>query len=113
MAKSVVSSLKYNGDGKELITVINETCMRMGLTIKSGVNINKGYIIEASERLRILSTNWPISFKIEIEVMGKDIWAVIITASCFLTSITQETNMQNKANEIVQLIKTLGSGTIT
>lgn len=112
MSKSAISSFKFAGDLSALHQATQTACERMSLKVKAGDLTESGFLIKASERMKWLTTNWPVSFKISAEKVGSE-WAVIVAGGSSMGSITQDHNNQQKAAELANLIKTLVPGTVS
>lgn len=107
MSKEATASFKYAGDVEALQAACVDACRQTSLKIKSeSAEATNGFSIEASEKMKWLTTNWPVSFRIRVQRSG-DKWAVIVTAGTKLFSATQDFNNQHKAKELADLIQTL------
>jgi len=112
MSKTAIDSFRYSGDIVGLKKAALTACERMGLKLKSETQTDAGLNIEAGEKMKWLTTNWPVSFNVSAEKVGDD-WAVIVTGGARMVSITQDTNNQQKAMELCNLIKTLSPGKVS
>ncbi|MGA2883760.1 MAG: SHOCT domain-containing protein [Halobacteriota archaeon] len=94
----------YSGAPKDLLAGVHRAIQKMNLTKKSE-NINDyTFSIDASEKTKLVSTSWPIHFKIESSFMN-GISELNVEASSKLTSITQSHSNKKKTNEFLDLVK--------
>lgn len=107
MSKAATASFRYVGNLEALRKACLDACQQMSLKVKSQtLNGPEGFQIEASEKMKWMTTNWPVSFKIVAKSSGTD-WAVLVTAGTAMFSITQDFNNQHKARELADLIQVL------
>ena len=105
MSKDVTAAYIYNGTPKTLLSGVLKAVEKMNLTAKHENVKDNSFSIEVSEKMKWISTNWPIKFKIESSFMNGTS-TLIVKASSTLTSITQEISNQAKVNEFLDLVKT-------
>lgn len=106
MSKDATASFKYGGEVGDLLDATRRACDNMSLRRKSEKSDSHGFTIEAREKMRWLTTNWPVSFSISAQPSGDD-WAVIVTAGSKMFSLTQDTNNRAKARELASMIESL------
>jgi len=112
MAKSAIASFKYRGNLDDLYSAILESCGSMRLKVGEQLLRESSAFVQAKEPMKWLTTNWPISFDIAV-TRKADHWAVLVTGTCGMYSITQDRNIQDKVNELSGLIRTLSPGAST
>ncbi len=105
MSKDVTAAYIYNGTPNTLLSGVLKAIEKMNLTNKYENVIDNSFSIEVSEKMKWLSTNWPIKFKIESSFMNGTS-TLVVKASSTLTSYTQEFSNQAKINEFLDLVKT-------
>jgi len=105
MSKDITAAYVYKGSTEKLLEAVRKAINNMGLNIKNQ-NINKeSFSFEVSEKMKWLTTNWPIKFRVD-STFANGSSTLIIKASSTLTSYTQEFSNQAKINEFLDLVKT-------
>jgi len=100
------SNLAYchGGDREKLLNGVKRACQKMSLVIKEERILDKGFSITASQKINWLSTNWPMKFVIDAELIEES-YTLFISGASAMGSITQSSNNHAKAQELLSLIQ--------
>jgi hypothetical protein len=104
MSKDVTVGYRHAGNLEDLLSAVKQAIGEMGLVLRNEQASDESFRIEAGERMRWLTTNWPVKFDIKA-VREDDCNRLIIHAWASLFSITQEFSTNAKAQEFLGLIK--------
>lgn len=108
MVDSATLAYKYNGKLNDLRDGVIKSCEKMSLSIKDELIKEDEFRLIVSQKINILSTNWPVKFEITAERIGPS-FTLIIKGDSIMGSITQSSNNSAKANELLTLIKIYAS----
>jgi uncharacterized protein YecT (DUF1311 family)/ribosomal protein L40E len=108
MVDSATLAYKYNGKLNDLRDGVIKSCEKMALSIKDELIKEDEFRLIASQKINIISTNWPVKFEITAERIGQS-FTLIIKGDSIMGSITQSSNNSAKANELLTLIKIYAS----
>jgi len=104
MSKVSTVGYGYRGDPGLLLKGTIRAIEQMKLVIHEKSVSERSFKLAASEKMKWLTTNWPIKFEIEATHEGGQS-TLVVRGGTLLTSITQEFNNQAKVQELVDLIK--------
>ena len=99
MSKAATQSFRYSGGVEGLRQAVLKSCDRMKLNLKEDRATPDGFQIKASEGMKWLTTNWPVTFEVTAESAGEDI-AVLVSAGTAMFSLTQDFNNSGRAEEL-------------
>jgi hypothetical protein len=103
---SSIASFKYSGSLDALDDAVCRALDRLKVRRELIVRKEGGFAYAAHERLRLLSTNWPVTYQI-IVASSAGAWAVTVEAGSKLSPITQDAYNSTRAQELADLIITL------
>lgn len=104
MSKEISAGYNYRGDFRVLLEAVRKAIEQMKLNTNSSKITDSSFSFEVAEKMKWLTTNWPIKFSIEaIDKNGTS--TLIVHARSTLTSITQEFSNKAKVQELVELVK--------
>lgn len=104
MAKSAFASFTHPAGLGALMNAVVKAAERMKLKHGAESQGPEGFVIIAREPMRWLTTNYPITFRVEATPTAGSC-AVTIEASCALPSITQDRHNAQRAQELADLIR--------
>lgn len=104
MSKDITVAYNYNGDFSKLKSAVYQAIQKMNLNTKIDYSSDSHISVEVSEKMKWLSTNWPVSFKIESQNSDNGL-TLVVKVGTILTSYTQEISNQAKINEFIDLVK--------
>jgi hypothetical protein len=104
MSKETTAVYVYNGAEETLLSAIHRAIDTMNLNIKREYAQTESISFEVSEKMKWLTTNWPVSFEIKASLENRQ-WTLVVRGSSTLTSYTQEFSNQAKVNEFLELVK--------
>jgi hypothetical protein len=104
MSKDITAVYVYDGDPKTLLGATFKAMDKMKLRVSNQNVRGDSFSMEASEKMKWLTTNWPVKFKIS-SVYLNGTSTLTVTAGATLTSLTQEFSNQAKVNEFMDLVK--------
>jgi hypothetical protein len=104
MSKDITAVYVYDGDSKTLLGATFKAMDKMRLRVSNQNVRGDSFSMEASEKMKWLTTNWPVKFKIaSVYLNGTS--TLTVTVGATLTSLTQEFSNQAKVNEFMDLVK--------
>ena len=103
-SKKIFNTYRYNGELNILVGAVEKSITRMDLKIKNKSITDNSFYFSLSEKMRWLSTCWPVHLDIKAEKSGEMI-DLNIQAWYQLYSITQVKHTQKKAQEFLDLVK--------
>ena len=104
MSKVSTVGYRYLGEPGALLEGVVRAAEQMKLVVHEKKVSDSSFKLAASEKMKWLTTNWPVKF--EIEATHEDGHSALIArAWTAMTSLTQDFNNQAKAQELIDLIK--------
>jgi hypothetical protein len=104
MSKEVTSGYNYRGDFSILVAAVRKAIEKMNLKTNSDKVTDYTLSFEVAEKMKWLSTNWPVKFSVEA-TNKNGTSTLIVRAKSTLTSFTQEFSNQAKVQEFIELVK--------
>lgn len=102
-SKKIFKTYRYNGVLDILLQAVEKSINQMNLKVKNKSITNNSFCFSLSEKMRWLSTSWPVHFDIKAEKSGEKI-DLNIQTWYQLYSITQVKHTQKKAQEFLDLV---------
>ena len=102
--KKIFKTYGYHGDLNALLGIVEKSITQMDLKVKNKSISDNSFYFTFSERMRWLTTNWPVHFDIKAE-KSKGIINLNVQAWAQIFSITQARYTQQKAQEFLDLVK--------
>lgn len=112
MSKDISEGYNHYGDFHVLLEAIRKTIIQMKLNTKSSNITDCSLSLEAAEKMKWLTINWPVKFSIEATYKN-GMSTLIVRARSTLTSITQEFSNKAKVQEFVELVKLFAPSSVT
>lgn len=94
----------YKGDFKDILNIIEKTVENMQLVVRKRHTQNNFYQIVAQEKMKFISTIYPLNFEITVNKFEK-FSLVKITAFSNMFAISQDSHSIKKADEFLFRIK--------
>lgn len=103
-SKKIIKTYRYDGELSILVSVVEKSIAQMNLIVKNESITDNSFYFSLSEKMRWLSTYWPVHLDIKAEKSGKTI-DLNIHAWYTLYSIIQTKHTQKKTQEFLDLVK--------
>ena len=103
-SKKIFKTYRYDGELSILVSVVEKSISQMNLIVKNKSITDNSFYFSLSEKMRWLSTYWPVHLDIKAEKSGTII-DLNIHAWYTLYSIIQTKHTQKKAQEFLDLVK--------
>ena len=110
MSITVTAVYSYSGTQEDLLAAVLHAIQKMNLIKKNEYKSDNSFSIEASEKMKWLSTSWPVNFKIESAFVN-GISKLTVLAESESIPVTQERLTQAKADEFIDLVKAFAPNT--
>lgn len=104
MSKDISVGYNYRGDFRVLLEAVRKAIAQMKLKTNSSKITDSSFSFEVAEKMKWLTTNWPVKFSIEASDKNGTS-TLIVHAVSTLTSITQEFSNKAKVQELMELVK--------
>lgn len=102
--KKIFKVYRYYGNLNTLLGIVEKSLTQMGLKVKNKSITDNSFYFILSEKMRWLTTNWPVHFDIKAEKSGQIInLNVQVWSQMF--SMTQAKYTQQKGQEFLDLVK--------
>lgn len=103
-SKKIYKTYSYHGELNILLQAVEKSITQMGLSVNNKSVTDNSFYFSLSEKMKLLTTNWPVHFDIKAEDSEKMIH-LNIHSWIRLYSITQAKHTQKKIQEFSNLVK--------
>ena len=97
----------HKGKFEDIIKIIEKTIFDMELVVKNRVSQNTFFHVTAHEKMKFISTSFPLNFEISVNKFEKFTLVKIKTWSNMF-AINQEANSKKRADEFLSRIQNFG-----
>ncbi len=103
MGNNFTNTLKTDMSQADVIGIVKRVVSKLGTKISDERSYGGGYIIETKEKLKLLSTNWPVKITVDIEELNGS-QMINVKGECAGVSITQDGYTKAKTDEFSDML---------